>query len=296
MDFSAVMAHVQGAIKSIEPHDSPERYRDLGVDVLEGDAQLTTPWEVKIATPEGERTLATRHVIIASGARPRVPELPGLEAVTVLTSDNLWQLESLPEHLMVLGGGPIGCELGQSFAMLGSRVTLVEFADQLLPREDAEVANELETTMEEEGVRLLLGHRALGVVVDGEGHALEVADGDGNTSRQPFTHLLVAVGREANVTGMGLEALGVDTRQNGTLDVDGTLRSVLPNVWACGDGPYQLTHAAAHQAWHATVNALFGEIKRFRVDYRALPAVTFTTPEVARVGLNEREAQEQGIG
>ncbi|WP_051530227.1 FAD-dependent oxidoreductase [Halomonas halodenitrificans] len=297
VDFAAVMAHVQGAIQSIEPHDSPERYRGLGVDVLEGEAQLTTPWEVKVATPEGERTLTTRHVIIASGARPRVPELPGIEAVTVLTSDNLWQLDSLPERLMVLGGGPIGCELGQSLAMLGSRVTLVESAAQLVPREDAEVARELEVAMQEEGVQLLLGHRALGVVADGEGHALEVADADGNTSRQPFTHLLVAVGREANVAGMGLEALGGDTRQNGTLEVDETLRSVLPNVWACGDvaGPYQLTHAAAHQAWHATVNALFGEVKRFPVSYRALPAVTFTTPEIARVGLNEREAREKGI-
>ena len=297
VDFAAVMAHVEGAIERIEPHDSPERYRGLGVDVLEGDARLTSPWEVRVATPEGERILTTRHVIIASGARPRVPELPGIEAVKVLTSDNLWQLDTLPERLVVLGGGPIGCELGQSLAMLGSRVTLVESAEQLLPREDAEVARELEVAMEEEGVRLLLGHRALRVVADGEGHALEVADADDRYTRLPLTHLLVAVGREANVTGMGLEALGVDTRQNGTLEVDETLRSVLPNVWACGDvvGPYQLTHAGAHQAWHATVNALFGEVKRFRVSYQALPAVTFTMPEIARVGLNEREARDRGV-
>ncbi|MDT0500674.1 MULTISPECIES: FAD-dependent oxidoreductase [unclassified Halomonas] len=297
VDFAAVMAHVHGAIESIEPHDSPERYRGLGVDVLEGDARLTSPWEVRVATPEGERTLTTRQVIIASGARPRVPELPGIEAVKVLTSDNLWQLDTLPERLVVLGGGPIGCELGQSLAMLGSRVTLVESAEQLLPREDAEVARELEVAMEEEGVQLLLGHRALRVVADVEGHVLEVADADDSHTRLPLTHLLVAVGREANVTGMGLEALGVETRQNGTLEVDETLRSVLPNVWACGDvvGPYQLTHAGAHQAWHATVNALFGEVKRFRVSYQALPAVTFTTPEIARVGLNEREAREKGV-
>ncbi|MDR5901750.1 FAD-dependent oxidoreductase [Halomonas icarae] len=297
VDFAAVMTHVRGAIESIEPHDSPERYRGLGVDVLEGDARLTSPWEVRVETPEGERTLTTRHVIIASGARPRVPELPGIETVKVLTSDNLWQLDTLPERLVVLGGGPIGCELGQSLAMLGSRVTLVESADQLLPREDAEVARELEAAMEEEGVQLLLGHRALRLVADGESHALEVADTDGNISRQPLTHLLVAVGREANVSGMGLEALGVDTRQNGTLEVDETLRSVLPNVWACGDvvGPYQLTHAGAHQAWHASVNALFGEVRRFRVSYQALPAVTFTSPEIARVGLNEREASARSL-
>jgi pyruvate/2-oxoglutarate dehydrogenase complex dihydrolipoamide dehydrogenase (E3) component/uncharacterized membrane protein YdjX (TVP38/TMEM64 family) len=297
VDFAAVMGHVQGAIEAIAPHDSVERYTGLGVEVLEGEARLTSPWEVSVATQEGPRTLTTRHVIIASGARPRVPKLPGIDAIEVLTSDTLWRLEALPEHLVVLGGGPIGCELGQSFALLGSRVTLVESAGQLLPREDAEVAEALLAAMGEDGVRVLLGHRALEVVTDATGPALEVANGEGQRERLPFTHLLVAAGREANVTGMGLEALGVETRANGTLDVDETLRSVLPNVWACGDvaGPYQLTHAGAHQAWHATVNALFGEVRRFRVSYRALPAVTFTTPEVARVGLNEREARERGV-
>lgn len=297
VDFAAVMGHVHGAIEAIAPHDSVERYQGLGVEVLGGEARLASPWEVEVTTPEGQRTLTTRHVIIASGARPRVPELPGIDAVEVLTSDSLWQLDALPEHLVVLGGGPIGCELGQSFALLGSRVTLVESAGQLLPREDAEVGEALLAAMGEDGVRVLLGHRALEVVSDATGPALEVTNGEGQRERLPFTHLLVAVGREANVNGMGLEALGVETRANGTLDVDETLRSVLPNVWACGDvaGPYQLTHAGAHQAWHATVNALFGEVKRFRVSYRALPAVTFTTPEVARVGLNEREARERGV-
>ncbi|MDR5891305.1 FAD-dependent oxidoreductase [Halomonas mongoliensis] len=297
VDFAAVMGHVQGAIEAIAPHDSVERYTGLGVEVLEGEARLTSPWEVSVATQEGPRTLTTRHVIIASGARPRVPELPGIDAIEVLTSDTLWRLEALPEHLVVLGGGPIGCELGQSFALLGSRVTLVESSGQLLPREDAEVGDALLAAMGEDGVRVLLGHRALEVVTDPTGPALEVANGEGQRERLPFTHLLVAVGREANVTGMGLEALGVETRANGTLEVDETLRSVLPNVWACGDvaGPYQLTHAGAHQAWHATVNALFGEVRRFRVSYRALPAVTFTTPEVARVGFNEREALERGV-
>ncbi|MGM1053280.1 MAG: FAD-dependent oxidoreductase [Pseudomonadota bacterium] len=296
VDFAAVMGHVQGAIEAIAPHDSVERYQGLGVEVLKGEASLESPWQVRVATPEGEQILTTRHVIIASGARPRVPDLPGIESVEVLTSDTLWRLQALPERLLVLGGGPIGCELGQSFALLGSQVTLVESAGQLLPREDAEVAETLQEAMDEDGVRVLLGHRALGVVADAAGSALEVANADGHRELVSFTHLLVAVGREANVTGMGLEALGIDTRSNGTLDVDETLRSVLPNVWACGDvaGPYQLTHAGAHQAWHATVNALFGEFKRFRVSYRALPAVTFTTPEVARVGVNERDARSQG--
>ncbi|MBB3191522.1 pyruvate/2-oxoglutarate dehydrogenase complex dihydrolipoamide dehydrogenase (E3) component/uncharacterized membrane protein YdjX (TVP38/TMEM64 family) [Halomonas cerina] len=298
VDFPAVMAHIHGAIREVEPHDSRERYEGLGVKVMAGEARLADPWRVGIRDATGERLLTTRHVIIASGARPRVPPLPGLEAIEVLTSDNLWQLEVLPGRLLVLGGGPIGCELGQSFARLGSHVTLVEMGDQLLPREDRDVAAEIEARLDEEGVDVRLATRALRVVPepDGAGHRLVVASGETESSLS-FDRLLVAVGRQANVEGLGLEALGVETRPDGTLAVDDTLQSVLPNVWACGDvsGPYQLTHASAHQAWHATVNALFGELKRFRVSYRALPAVTFSDPEVARVGLNEREALEQGI-
>ncbi|WP_245888690.1 FAD-dependent oxidoreductase [Halomonas denitrificans] len=302
VDFRAVMEHVHRAIREVEPHDSRERYEGLGVEVIEADAILDDPWRVRIRQGETERVITTRHVIIASGARPRVPPLPGLEAIEVLTSDNLWQLEALPERLVVLGGGPIGCELGQSFARLGSRVSMVEMGEQLLPREDRDVAGEVEARLAEEGVAVRLATRARRVLPDDhDGHLLEVEHrdehGEAHLERLPFSHLLVAVGRQANVEGLGLEALGVETRADGTLAVDETLQSVLPNVWACGDvaGPYQLTHASAHQAWHATVNALFGELKRFRVSYRALPAVTFTEPEVARVGLNEREAKRQGV-
>ncbi|WP_304525084.1 FAD-dependent oxidoreductase [Halomonas sp. I5-271120] len=300
VDFPAVMGHVHRAIEEVEPHDSPERYRGLGVEVVHGDAWLQTPWEVRV----GERVLTTRHVIVATGARPRVPELPGLEDSDVLTSDNLWQLESLPERLVVLGGGPIGCELGQSFARLGSRVTLVEMGSQLLPREDRDIAEAVETRLEAESVRLALGARAVRVEPGpshGDSGRVLVIERDGpqgvETERLVFDRLLVAVGRVANVSGFGLEGLGVLPRANGTIDVDGTLRSLHPNIWACGDvaGPFQLTHASAHQAWHATVNALFGEFKRFTVDYRNLPAVTFCDPEVARVGLNEREAAAQGV-
>lgn len=302
VDFAAVMGHVQRAIREVAPHDSRERYEGLGVEVIVGEAVLEDPWRVRIREAAGERVLTTRHVIIASGARPRVPPLPGLEEIEVLTSDNLWRLETLPERLVVLGGGPIGCELGQSFARLGSRVALVEMGGQLLPREDREVASEVEARLGEEGLAVHLTTRALRVVAEeGGGRALEVerrdAHGEPVIEWLPFSHLLVAVGRQANVEGLGLEALGVETRPDGTLAVDEALQSVLPNVWACGDvaGPYQLTHASAHQAWHATVNALFGELKRFRVSYRALPAVTFTDPEVARVGLNEREALTAGV-
>lgn len=298
VDFAAVMGHVQHAIREVAPHDSRERYEGLGVEVIAGDAFLEDPWRVRV----GERVITTRHVIIASGAHPRVPDLPGLDRIEVLTSDNLWRLDALPEHLLVLGGGPIGCELGQSFARLGSHVSLVEMGDQLLPREDAEVAAEVQRRLSNEGVSVYLATKASRVVDDeGGGHALEVElqdpHGEARIKRLSFSHLLVAVGRQANIEGMGLEALGVETRDNGTLAVDESLQSVLPNVWACGDvaGPYQLTHASAHQAWHATVNALFGEFKRFRVSYRCLPAVTFTDPEVARVGLNEREARAGGV-
>ncbi|MBD3895781.1 FAD-dependent oxidoreductase [Halomonas sp. ML-15] len=297
IDFHGVMAHVHDAVAKVAPHDSPARYRGLGVDVVHGAARLQTPWEVRV----GERVLTSRHVIIASGARPRVLPLPGMPSDEILTSDNLWQLERLPARLVVIGGGPIGCELGQSFARLGSRVNLVEGAAQLLPREDRDVAEALEAGLREEDVALHLGCRAV-AVEPGPSHAdrgkvLVIERADGSQARIVFDRLLMAVGREANVEGLGLEALGIATRANGTLDVDDTLRSLHPNIWACGDvvGPFQLTHASAHQAWHATVNALFGEIKRFAVSYRALPAVTFSDPEVARVGLSEREAEAQGI-
>nr|WP_300999858.1 bifunctional TVP38/TMEM64 family protein/FAD-dependent oxidoreductase [Halomonas sp.] len=303
IDFQAVMAHVHRAVREIEPHDSRERYEGLGVDVVAGEAFLQDPWRVRVTAEEATQLLTTRHVIIASGARPKVPFLPGLEAIEVLTSENLWQLDSLPERLVVLGGGPIGCELGQSFARLGSRVDLVEAGVQLLPREDLDAAELLRLRLEREGVSVWLETCAIRVTAadELEGHVLEVerrlASGEVETRRLPFDRLLVAVGRQANVAGMGLEALGVETREDGTLAVNESLQSVLPNVWACGDvaGPFQLTHASAHQAWHATVNALFGELKRFRVSYRALPAVTYTDPEVARVGLSEREARRQGI-
>ncbi|MDT8894113.1 FAD-dependent oxidoreductase [Halomonas sp. I1] len=292
VDFAEVMAHVHRAIETVAPHDSRERYEGLGVEVVEGAAHLEDPWRVRV----GERLITTRHVIIATGARPRIPSLPGIEGIEALTSDNLWALESLPSRLVILGGGPVGCELGQSFARLGSRVTLVERGEQLLPREDGEVSAALVARLVEEGVEVRLSTRALCVMEQEGGHSLEI-ENDGTRETLPFDRLLVAVGRRADVSGLGLEALGVELREDGTLSVDETLRSVLPNVWACGDvaGPYQLTHASAHQAWHATVNALFGEFRRFRVSYRALPAVTFTDPEVARVGLNEREARARDL-
>lgn len=292
VDFAKVMGHVQQAISAIEPHDSVERYNGLGVEVYQEHAKLTSPWEVQV----GDRTLTARHIVLATGARPRVPSLPGIERAPVLTSENLWSLTELPKRLVVLGGGAIGCELSQSFARLGSQVSLVEGVSQLLGREDQEVGELVESTLTDEGVKVMTEAKALEVLNDDGSYQL-VVEHRGERKLLAFDYLLVSAGRQANVEGLGLEALGITTTNAGTLEINQRLQTRLPNIWACGDlaGPYQLTHAAAHQAWHAAVNALFGELKSFAVDYRCMPAVTYVQPEVARVGLNEKEAKATGI-
>ncbi|MGU5653630.1 FAD-dependent oxidoreductase [Aeromonas allosaccharophila] len=296
-DFTAVMERVAEVIKEVEPHDSIERYQGLGVECIEGEARLVSPWEVEV---NGQR-LASRHIVIATGARPLVPKLPGLDQVPYLTSDSLWQLRTPPRRLLVLGGGPIGCELAQSFALLGIPVTLVELSEQLLPREDREVADALAGQMSRDGVRLLTGWRAerADYLPAAEGDLpirLQLRRGD-ETQVIEGEQLLLALGRVANVSGFGLEALGVELAPRGTIAVDGFLATNFPSILAVGDvaGPYQFTHFAAHQAWYAAVNALFGQFKRFRADYRVIPAATYTTPEIARVGLNRKEAEAQGI-
>ncbi|MEH8259576.1 FAD-dependent oxidoreductase [Aeromonas veronii] len=296
-DFAAVMERVAEVIKEIEPHDSVERYEGLGVECIEGEARLVSPWEVEV---NGQR-LASRHIVIATGARPLVPKLPGLDQVPYLTSDSLWQLRTPPRRLLVLGGGPIGCELAQSFALLGIPVTLVELSEQLLPREDREVADALAGQMSRDGVQLLTGWRAerADYLPAAEGDLpirLQLRRGD-ETQVVEGDQLLLALGRVANVSGFGLEALGVELAPRGTIAVDGFLTTNFPSILAVGDvaGPYQFTHFAAHQAWYAAVNALFGQFKRFRADYRVIPAATYTTPEIARVGLNRKEAEAQRI-
>ncbi|MDE8810628.1 FAD-dependent oxidoreductase [Aeromonas hydrophila] len=296
-DFAAVMERVARVIKEVEPHDSVARYQGLGVECIEGEAKLVSPWEVEV---NGQR-LASRHIVLATGARPLVPTLPGLEQVPWLTSDSLWQLRTAPRQLLVLGGGPIGCELAQSFALLGVPVTLVELSDQLLPREEREVAALLADQLARDGVRVLTGWRAERAdylpAAAGDlpirlqlrrGEEMQVVEGD---------QLLLALGRVANVSGFGLEALGVELTPRGTVAVDGFLATNYPSILAVGDvaGPYQLTHAAAHQGWYAAINALFSPFKRFRADYRVMPAAIYTTPEIARVGLNQKEARAQGI-
>ncbi|MDP1691333.1 MAG: FAD-dependent oxidoreductase [Burkholderiaceae bacterium] len=294
-DFADVMARVQRIVKSIEPHDSVARYTGLGVDVAQGTARIVSPWQVEISHHDGRvEVLTTRAIVIAAGARPFVPPIPGIDAVEVLTSDNVWQLRRLPERLVVLGGGPIGSELTQAFARLGSRVTQVEMLPRLLMREDPEVSALVAERFTAEGIRVLLDHKAERVeVVAGEQQL--VATHQGQELRIPFDALLVAVGRVANLKGYGLEELGVNTGR--TVEVNGYLQTNFPNIYAAGDvaGPYQFTHTAAHQAWYAAVNALFDPFKKFSADYRVIPWATFVEPEVARVGLNELEAKEKGI-
>ena len=289
VDFSELMARVQESITRIEPHDSPERYRGLGVDVIQGTATLVSPWEVEV---NGKR-LSARAIVLATGAEPLVPELPGLAQTDYLTSDNLWDLKALPERLVVLGGGPIGCELAQAFARLGSRVTLVEMSDRLLPREDAEAGQRLAEHLFAEGVEIASAHRALRV----EGGTTLVCEHDDQERRFEFDHLLVALGRTTRTRGYGLEQLGVRLSDAGRIETDALQRTNFPNIYVCGDaaGPYQFTHVASHQAWTAAVNALISPFWSFRTDYRVIPWVTFTDPEVARVGLNEQDAADQGI-
>ncbi|MGM0570486.1 FAD-dependent oxidoreductase [Marinobacter sp.] len=296
-NFANIMGRVKRIIGKIEPHDSPERYRSLGVDVIEGSASFASPWEVDVIRNDGRRErLSARSIVIATGGKPFVPPIPGLEHMEPLTSENLWDLQEQPERLLVLGGGPIGCELSQAFARLGSRVIQIEAGERILAKEDDEVAELVQQQFLEEGVDLRTGHKAVEFTEE-NGERIAWCDQNGERIRIPFDRVLVAVGRAGNTDGLNLEALGIEPRGNGTVPVEDDLSVGYPNVFACGDvaGPYQFTHAAAHQAWYAAVNGLFGQFRRFRVDYRVLPWVTFTSPEVARVGLSEAEAREQGM-
>jgi pyruvate/2-oxoglutarate dehydrogenase complex dihydrolipoamide dehydrogenase (E3) component/uncharacterized membrane protein YdjX (TVP38/TMEM64 family) len=288
-DFAEVMERVQRVIGAIEPHDSAERYRGLGVECLEGEARITSPWTVEV----GGRSLTTRAIVVATGAEPFVPPIPGIEQVDCLTSDTVWNLRQLPARLLVLGGGPIGCELAQAFARFGSKVTQVEMAPRLLPREDPEFSALLAARMQEDGVEVRTGHRAVRFT----GRNALVCEHHGREMRFEFDALLCAVGRAARTKGYGLEALGIPLTKAGTIETNEFLQTAYPNIYACGDvaGPYQFTHVGAHQAWYAAVNALFGGLRRFRADYSVIPWATFTDPEVARVGLSETEARERGL-
>jgi pyruvate/2-oxoglutarate dehydrogenase complex dihydrolipoamide dehydrogenase (E3) component/uncharacterized membrane protein YdjX (TVP38/TMEM64 family) len=300
-DFAEVMQRVQRVIQTIEPHDSVERYTSLGVECLEGSAKIISPWQVQITSANGAtQNLSTKNIVIAAGARPLLPPIPGLAEMAPLTSDNVWDLRVQPKRLLVLGGGPIGCELAQAFSRLGSQVTQVEMAPRLMLREDVEVSEYVAKQFLSEGIDVRLNHKAQRFELrDGVKTLVAEATMNGVVSQVEiaFDEVLCALGRIANVTGYGLEEMGIVVTNRKTVEVNEFLQTKYPNIYAAGDvaGPYQFTHTASHMAWYAAVNGLFGKFKKFAVDYSVIPWATFTEPEVARVGLNELEAKEKGI-
>ncbi|MFN0162613.1 MAG: FAD-dependent oxidoreductase [Burkholderiales bacterium] len=296
-DFADVMERVQKIVAAIEPHDSVERYTGLGVDVVQGEAKIVSPWEVEVRTADGKSSvLTTRSIVIAAGARPLVPPIPGLADMKPLTSDTVWNIRTLPRRLLVLGGGPIGSELTQAFARFGAEVTQVEMAPRIMLREDPEVSEMVMRQFRAEGIRVLVNHKAREFRVE-NGEKILIAEHEGADVKIVFDEMICALGRTPNIAGYGLEELGIPTTRTRTVETNEYLETLYPNIYACGDvaGPYQFTHTAAHQAWYAAVNALFGTFKKYKADYSVIPWATFTEPEVARVGLNELEAKEKGI-
>ncbi len=292
-DFPDVMERVQQVIKKIEPHDSVERFTKLGVECIQGEAKIITPYSVEV----NGNTLSTKNIIIATGGRPRVPDLPGIDQVEYRTSDTLWDIRELPARLLVLGGGPIGCELAQSFQRFGSQVTLVQRGEAILPAEDVDASDIVKESFEKDGINILTGHTAKYFSKEGDTQKLTCSGRENKEVVVEFDLVLLALGREANTKGFGLDGLEIQLSSNGTIENDEFLRTNYPNIYVCGDvaGPYQFTHVASHQAWYASVNALFSPLKKFKVDYRVIPWATFTDPEVARVGLNEKDAKQKSI-
>ncbi len=295
--FAQVMERVQRVIRDVEPHDSVERYNGLGVECIEGEAKITSPWIVEVKKTDGSmQTISTRAIVIAAGAQPFVPPIPGIEEVGYVTSDTVWNLRELPRRMVVLGGGPIGSELTQCFARLGSKVTQVEMLPRIMIREDPEISEMVTKRFRAEGIDVLVNHKAQRFVIE-NGQKILVAENEGREVRIPFDGLLCAVGRVANTSGYGLEELGIPVTKQRTVEVNEYMATIYPNIFACGDvsGPYQFTHTAAHTAWYAAVNALFGRFRKFKADFSVIPWATFTEPEVARVGLNETEAKEKNV-
>jgi len=291
-DFAQVMNRVHEIIKKIEPHDSVERFTKLGVDCIHGEARVVSPYEVEI----NGKTITTRNIVIATGAAPFIPPIPGLDKIDYYTSDTIWNIRKLPKRFLVLGGGPIGSELSQAFARLGTKVTQVQREPQVMVREDPEIAELIMEKFKREGIDMLLNHEAVRIESSGDSKAL-ICSSEGREVSVEFDEILVAVGRAANIKGFGLKELGVTITERKTIETNEFLQTNFPNIFCAGDvtGPYQFTHFAAHQAWYAAVNALFGGIKKFKADYSVIPWATYTDPEVARVGLNEKDAQEKGV-
>lgn len=291
-DFAEVMERVQRTIRKIEPHDSVERYQSLGVDCFEGEARIVSPHEVEV----NGKILTTKSIIVAAGGRPHIPALPGLEKISPLTTENIWNLRSQPGHLVIIGGGPIGCELGQAFSRLGTRVTLIQRGPQILPREDSDIAGILHKRLLAECVHIRTSAHAVSVDVQ-DGQKVLTLESGGKKEEIVFDEILFAAGRRAETAGLGLDRLGIELTEKGLIRTDAYGRTSIKNIFACGDiaSPYQFTHMAAHQAWYCAVNALFQPFKRFKIDWSTIPWCTYTDPEIARVGLSEKEAAAQGI-
>ncbi len=291
-EFSKIMDRVKQVIQKIDPHDSVDRYTRMGVDCYEGLARIVSPFEVRV----GQTVLTTKNIIVATGASPFVPELPGLDRVDYLTSDTVWDLEDLPRRLLILGAGPVACELGQAFSRLGARVTLVQRGERILKQEDPDVSDCLADGFKSEGIQVLTGHTPKKIRTDGRDHSL-VCTHDNTPVSISFDRILLALGRTPNANGFGLEELGVKLTPSRAILTDDFLRTNYPNIFCSGDvhGLYQFTHTAAHESWYAAVNALFGKFKKFKPDYTVIPRAVFTDPETARVGLNEMEAIARNI-
>lgn len=289
VNMAEVMASVREVQTKIEPHDSQDRFEGLGVDVYRREFSFISPFEVS----DGESTLRAKRIVLATGSSPAVPDVPGLADVGYRSSENIWELEELPKNLVVLGGGPIGCELAQTFARLGSRVTLVQ-RSRLLSREDPEVSEFLKDIFEEEGIQLKLGWQPREVIQDGEIKAVVLRHPEEGEQKIPFDEILVALGRKPNTEGLQLENGGVKV-ESGKIPVDSYLRTTAKHIYACGDvtGPFLFTHTADHQARTVLRNALFPG--KSKIQYDVIPWSTFTDPEVARLGMSEIEAREKGI-
>ena len=292
IDFPKVMERIRQVIGKIEPNDSPERYTELGVDCIKGDPKILTPYEVEI----NGKKITTRNIIISTGAGPFIPDIPGIKNVSVFTSDTLWNLNELPKRLLILGAGPIGCEMAQAFKRLGSHVTMIERASRVLRVEDEDVSDFLLKRLRSEGIEILLDTTAKEFKRDGDKQLLLCQDEHGS-KEITFDHCLLSLGRRANTKGLGLEDLKVEISERGTIAHNPYMQTNYPNIYVCGDvaGPFQFTHVASHQAWYASVNSLFSPLARFKADYRVIPWCTFVDPEIARVGLSEQEAQARGI-
>lgn len=292
VNFEKVMQRVHNTIAAIEPHDSVERYEGLGVDCIQGEAEIISPYQVRVK----DEVITTKNIIIATGGRPKMLDIEGVENIPVFNSDTIWTLKELPKKLLVIGAGPIGCELAQAFSRLGSEVTIVTNGKGMMMREDDDVRSLVEEQFEKEGINLITHCKAQRFNYENNSYSLS-CEVNGEQQEIKFTHVLMAVGRIANVENIGLEALDIELTHRKTIEVDKFLRTKYPNIYAVGDvaGPYQFTHTASHQAWYASVNALFGRLKKFKVDYSVIPWATFTDPEVARVGLSEKEALRKGI-